>query len=210
MAISAVIFDLDGTVIDSEGQWAEAFRKVLKKLKAKIDEKHPQIGGIGVEANWRLLSKKYNLDPGVSIDQLTSETNQEFIKLIPEIQISPGFMEFIEGVKENGVLTALATSTEWYIVEKVFDRLPLGDLFDSVTTGEEVINKKPEPDIFLKAANKLGVKAQECLVIEDAASGVKAARLAGMKVIGIATGEGDLVVKSFSALSPRVLASLGF
>lgn len=209
MKISGVIFDLDGTAIQSEGQWAKAFRKVLKDIGIKALQRYPQIGGIGVEANWLMFQKKYNLSAKYDINELSNKTYQEFIELIPNVTLTNGFSKLVADLKENGIKVALATSTEDWIVEKIFDILPIENLFDSVTTGEEVVDKKPKPEIFLKAAEKLDLKPEECVVVEDAASGVKAAHAAGMKVVALGPLKGaDMVVTDFSKVSSSLLTSL--
>lgn len=205
MQFSAAIFDLDGTVIDSEWVWGEAIRRILKQLGVKEKRKYPQIGGIGVPANWKILVESYRLGDALDIRGLTERTFEEFIKLIPQIKAMPGFFELAEKLKEKGIKLGLATSTESRIVEKVFENLPIENLFDSVTTGDEVKNRKPAPDLFLKAAEKLGVHPEHGLVFEDAPSGVEAARRAGMKVVALARDAeyakqlngADLVVKNF-------------
>ncbi len=213
MKLSAVIFDLDGTVIQSEEEWAASFKKVLKELGVRVSEDYAQVGGIGVKENWVIFQKKYNLGKNCNLDELSSRTYQEFIKLIPKVTLTDGFLELTSDLKENGIKVALATSTEWWIVEKVFDALPIESLFDSVTTGDEVVNKKPEPDLFLKALDKLDIQPSECIVIEDAEAGTKAGKSAGMKVVALARDEkqkellrgADLVVFGFNELSSSVL-----
>lgn len=125
--------------------------------------------------------------------------------------------EFIKGLRESGIKTALATSSVWFTVEKAFEKIPiLKELFDSVTTGEEVVNKKPAPDLFLVAADKLDVRPEECLVIEDAGSGIEAADEAGMKVIAIARNKehaktligADMVVKSYNQLTENIVGGI--
>lgn len=215
MKISAVIFDLDGTLIDSEDQWSKAFVKVLKRLGKTVTEKSPQIQGLSNKSNWNILLSKYDIKTNKSLDELEHLTLVEYAKLIGQITLRDGGVELIESLKDSGIKVALATSTEWWIVEKVFENLKIEGLSDSVTTGEEVINKKPAPDTFLKAADKLGLTAEECLVIEYSLSGIEAVKEAGMKVIAVDWNGGkkelkkaDLVVEGFSEITPKVLDDL--
>lgn len=216
MRTKAVIFDLDGTVLDNEDEYGAAFKKVLKSLGADVKENYPHVGGIGVKENWPGLIKKYHIKIKKTFDELAAETQKEYIKLLPKVKIKKGLEIFIRGLKESGIKTALATSNVRYILEKVFAALPIENFFDSVTTGEEVANKKPGPDLFLAAADKLDLAPEECLVIEDSASGVEAARRAGMKVIAIARDtthakeleDADMVIKSYNQLSPGTIAGI--
>ena len=209
MKISAVIFDLDGTVLSNEDEYGAAFKKVLESLGARVNTDYPQVGGIGVKENWPGLLKKYNVKTKKSLDELASETQKEYLKLLPKVRVKKGLEDFIKGLRADGMKTALATSNVWFIVEKVFAEIPIERLFDSVTTGEEVENKKPAPDLFLVAADKLDVAPVECLVIEDAPSGIETAHQAGMKVVAVARNtkhesilkDADIVVKSYNQLS---------
>lgn len=211
MKISAVIFDLDGTVLDNEDEYGAAFKKVLENLGAKVDTNYPQTGGIGVEENWPGLLKKYQIKTQKSFEELASQTQKEYLKLLPKVKIKKGLTAFIKNLRDSGIKIALATSNVWYIYEKVMEKIPLENLFDSVTTGDEVVNKKPAPDLFLIAADKLGVVPEECLVVEDAPSGIEAAHEAGMKVVAIARDKNqtktlenaDLVIRDYNQLTPE-------
>ncbi len=186
MTIKAAIFDLDGTVIANEEVYGVAFREILRTLNIHTKEKYPHTGGIGVEENWPKLIEKHKIKTKKTIQQLASETQNSYIRNISKIDLKGGFIEFINDLKDSDIKTALATSNEWWIVEKVFDQINIESYFDSVTTGEEVKFKKPSPDIFLLAAEKLGVDPEDCVVFEDSAAGVEAAHAAGMKVVAIA------------------------
>ena len=110
----------------------------------------------------------------------------------------------------------MATSNTWDIVENIFDYLHIEKYFDSVTTGEEVSFKKPEPDIFLVALDKMGIEPERCLVFEDSESGIEAAKGAGMKVIGIyrdnkhlkTLNNADLLKDSFDKISLEEISNL--
>lgn len=132
------------------------------------------------------------------------------------MEIKRGLEVFIKSLRDSGIKIALATSNVWYIYEKVMAKVPIENFFDSVTTGEEVANKKPAPDLFLAAADKLDATPEECLVIEDSASGIKAAHQAGMRVIAIARDDkyakelkdAELVIRDYHQLSPKLVSGL--
>lgn len=186
MNFTAVIFDLDGTVLDNEDEYGASFKKVLESLGAKNVPDYPHVRGIGVKENWPVLLEKYKIKTKKSSEELAHLTQEAYVKKMDSVTLKKGLEDFVHSLKEGGTKTALATSNDWWIVKEIFDKLKLAHFFDAVVTGEEVRFKKPDPDLFLAAADKLGVEPKECLVIEDAASGIEAAKKAGMKVWGVA------------------------
>jgi HAD superfamily hydrolase (TIGR01509 family) len=216
MKLSAAIFDLDGTVIDSEGAWGKAFHNILKSLGIDARETHPEEVGVEVKENWRRLLIRFDIKTEKTLDDLRSLTYSEYMNFIPEISINDGVLEFIENLKDSGALVALATSTSWEVTNKVLNSLKIEELFTYITTGEEVINEKPAPDIFLMAAEKMNLDPENCLVLEDSHSGVEAASEAEMKVIAIDPEEKDskslskanLVVGGFSEISVKIIEEL--
>jgi beta-phosphoglucomutase len=216
MKISAVIFDLDGTILEDEDEYGRAFNKVLKSLGVETKTLIPQTRGIGVRENWALLIRKYDIKTSKFPEALAIETQDEYLTEINEITIRPGFNEFIDELEESGVPIALATSNNWEVTEKILNKVGLQGVFDTVTTVEEVAHSKPDPSLFTLTADKLGVEREECLVIEDAPSGVEAAQLAGMRVIAITDKEedekilanADLIVDGFADITPKVIEGL--
>lgn len=215
MKLLAAIFDLDGTIIDSMGAWGEAFVNVFAALGVKPETSHPEIMGVSVKDNWKNLVVKYNIKNGKTLEELEVLTYNEFEKMIPEIVLRDGVLELITNLKDSGTEIALATSSSWEVAEKILRNLKIEYLFDNLTTGEEVLSQKPDPEIFVKAAEKLSLEPNVCLVFEDSPAGVKAAKDAGMKVIVIdPTGENadvndaDLIIGSFSEVTPKAIDSL--
>lgn len=214
MKIVAVIFDLDGTVLLSEEAYEQAFRKVLEENGVKKIPRHPQTSGIGVKENWVVLKEKYKLAP--SVEQLTSVCQDEYLARLDKVAIRDGFFKIVGDLKDSGILVALATSNAWWLVEEVVRHFGIGQYFDSITTTEDVNEPKPEPDIFLETAAKLGVEPGECLVIEDTPAGVAAAKSAGMKAIALTSSyakeddlkEADIVVSGFEKITPQLISRL--
>ena len=186
MKTAAVIFDLDGTVLDNEDEYGASFKAVLESLGGKDISEYPQVGGIGVKENWPILLEKYHLKSVKSIEELAHKTQEEYLSRLSSVTLKPGFEDFVASLREKEIKTALATSNGWWVVDEGFDKLRLDVYFDIVTTGEEVNFKKPDPDLFLVTADKLGLMPAESIVFEDAASGIEAARRAGMKSFAIA------------------------
>lgn len=215
MKISAVIFDLNGTVLDDEDEYGAAFNKVLKSLGVVTNKDIPQTLGIGVKENWPVLIKKYGIKTDKTPEVLAYETQEAYLDQLGEINVRPGFDDFAQGLKDSGIRIALATSNTWEVVDRILTKVNLENYFEETTTADEVVYTKPDPDLFILSAEKLGVERSECLVIEDAPSGVTAAKRAGMKVVAISRDENvellkdaDLVVEGFSELSPKTLSEL--
>lgn len=216
MIISVVIFDLDGTVLDNEDEYGAAFRKVLRSLGKHVDKKYPHTPGIGVKENWPLLLSKYHIKTKRTMEELARATQDAYLQMLSHVNVKKGFEGFVKALKVSGIKIALATSNAWWIVDEIKRELDLEGVFEVITTGEEVAYNKPDPDIFILTAEKIGVERQACLVIEDSQAGIEAAHRAGMKVVAIARDaehakslkEAEVVVKSFRQLTPSILSSL--
>jgi len=214
--LKAVIFDLDGTILEDEDEYGKAFNKVLKSLGVETNTAFPHTRGIGVEENWSILIDKYKIKTSKSVEILAEETQEVYLQEINEVTVRPGFEDFVEGLKESGAKVALATSNSWEITDKVLDTVNLQDIFDVITTREEVKYNKPDPELFTLTADKLGEERYGCLVIEDSPSGVEAAHRAGMKAVAIADRvedearllKADLIVKYFSEIGLKKIAEL--
>ncbi len=214
MKISAVIFDLNGTILEDEDEYGTAFNKVLESLGIKTGEKYPHISGIGVKENWVEFKSKYKLMR--SIEELTKETQEAYLQELDAVTLRPGFEEFARSLKESGIRIALATSNSREVTSKILEKVGLDGLFDVITTSEEVKYNKPAPELFTLTADKLGGERYNCLVIEDAPLGVAAAHRAGMKVVAIARDEkyakqlkeADLIVGGFSEITSREIDRL--
>lgn len=192
MKIVSIIFDLNGTVLVDEDVYKQAFVRVLSELGVKVEDNFRHTRGIGVKENWLRLLSKYNLKTTQTIDSLVQETQKKYLEMFDKVALRRGFKDFVLEIKQAGKLTGLATSNSWSVVEKVFDKFSIKDFFDCVTTCEEVSVNKPSPEIFLITADKLFTAPENCLVFEDAPSGIEAAQAAGMKAVAMA-GEGEVL-----------------
>lgn len=215
MIISAVIFDLDGTILEDEDEYGKAFNKVLKSLGVDSSSNAPQIRGIGVKENWIKFIEKYGIKTEKTPEILAKETYDAYTELVTCVTVRVGFDDFAEKLKESGVKIALATSSTWEETDRILDLVNLQGIFDEITTIDEVVYGKPDPDLFTITADKLGVERGECLVIEDASSGIEAARRAGMKVVAISSDDNlgdlskaDLVVEGFSEITAQAIDQL--
>lgn len=182
--IRAVIFDLDGTIIDNEGLYGKAFCAVLKKLGVSYGEVE-HTPGIGVYENW--VKMKRDLDLARDPTDLSTQTQQFFLSNLDKVKVRPGFLDVARYLKKKGIKVLLATSNTTDIGQQILTALKLETLFDATTFGGEVTHKKPAPDLFLKALEKEGLRPREAVIIEDSPAGVAAAKSTGGYVLALKT-----------------------
>jgi HAD superfamily hydrolase (TIGR01509 family) len=203
--IQAVIFDLNGTILSDEDEYGLAYGKVLESLGVQQDDKYPHISGIGVEENWPYLIEKYKVDTKKTKEELSKETQIEYLKLLDSVKLKKGFKRFVNELMDNNIRIALATSNNWSMVENILKKFDIESYFEVVTTREEVQLTKPNPAIFLRTADKMYVAPPECAVFEDSEAGLQAAKTAGMKSVGVARsvdyeiklGKADVVIQDY-------------
>jgi len=193
MQITAIIFDLDGTVIDNEQLWEEAFVKVAQskgfaKPKLVMENGWWHEPGLGLSANWRRLVSDSENKIVDAIEKLVGLTVKEYNDLRLSVSLRDGVEEAVAIAKERKWQTGLCTGSTWSIVEKELEEMSMQLAFDVTITGEEVYISKPDPEIYLLAMQKLGIEPAEGLVVEDAIAGIRSAKEAGLKVIGLVSG----------------------
>jgi len=187
--ISAVIFDLDGTVLDNEHIWEEVFAQVVNSYHLETNKLLRQPNGWLHEPGIGLVPNFRQLEPDIQkAEKLARETRQLYKQRIGEVKLAKGVEETAALAKRLGWLTALSTASIWETVEEELEATEMYLAFDVTTTGEEIIANKPDPEIYLLTAYKLGVDPAECIVIEDALAGVRAGKEAGMTCIGLVSG----------------------
>jgi HAD superfamily hydrolase (TIGR01509 family) len=185
---SGVIFDMDGVLVDSEPFICKAAMRMFaeKGLEVKPEDFLPFVGA-GENRYVGGVAEKYNFP--IDIERDKGRTYDIYLEIIKgELQPLPGVREFIAKCRTMGLKVAVASSADWRKVRGNLTEigLPL-ETFDAVVTGEDMVNKKPAPDIFLAAAKKLGLDPKNCLVVEDAVNGVQAAKAAGARCLALLT-----------------------
>ncbi|MGH4139365.1 HAD family hydrolase [Clostridium sp.] len=215
--LKAVIFDMDGVIIDSEPTHIKLENETYKKLGIEIteDEHHSFVGATS-NYMWEALKNKYKLNQ--TIEELTQYDRNKYFKHLNsdecEILLIDGVKDLIEELHGNGVKLAIASSSPLNVIDAIAKKFHIEEYFEAFVTGDDVKRSKPEPDIFIFAAKKLGVSAENCIVIEDSHNGVLAARKAGMKCVGINSDpEGrqdistaDLVINNFKEINYNKLS----
>jgi len=186
--IKGVLFDMDGVLVDSEEYIAKAAVEMFRRegLEVKEEDFVPFVGS-GEDRYLGGVAEKYNFD--IDVNEAKVKTYKIYGELV-EGKLSPlsGVLDFIEKAKLKGLKLAVATSADKIKMEINLGNIGISeDTFDATVNGLEVERKKPFPDIFELAAKKIGLKPQECLVVEDAVSGVEAAKSAGAMCLGLMT-----------------------
>ncbi len=182
---NALIFDMDGLLVDSEPIAAIAMERFLARRMLDPDpDVYLQLLGRRLPEAMRIVKSWYGLE-GDHAD-LAAEYGELRLSALREgLPAMPGAFEIIAWAKELGIPRALATSSMRTHADVGIAAAGIGGLFDAEATGDEVENGKPAPDLFLLAAERLGVPPSGCLVFEDAPAGVAAGKAAGMEVVWI-------------------------
>jgi beta-phosphoglucomutase family hydrolase len=202
----AIIFDMDGTIIDSEPVHLKAYQAVLNGFGVSYTEKENRefLGRTDAIVSQALIAR-YKLD--LSVPGLIEIKERKLKELLSQsATVRDGVLAVLRQASASHVPLAVASSATLATIEFVVDALAIRHYFQTVASGDEVEHGKPAPDVFLLAAERLHVKPAACLVIEDTANGIKAAKAAGMKCIAVpcdATkhedhSQADLVLPSLS------------
>jgi HAD superfamily hydrolase (TIGR01509 family) len=183
--IRAVLFDLDGTLVDSEPLWHRADARWLSDHNITLsDDEWVHIIGMGGGPFVRMLQKEKGL--AGDYHQLLEEKNEVFRAMAATESVAfPEMLRFAHGIRSRGVKTAIASASSIGIIETTLQCIGELDSFDMEFSADMVERSKPEPDLFLFAARELGVEPEQCLVIEDSQYGVEAGKRAGMTVVGV-------------------------
>lgn len=184
--IRAYLFDLDGVIVDSMPVHVLAWKEYLRRHGLPSDRLNERMHGRRndeiVESYWGALPPEENFAHGAAKEALFREMIEpEFAR-----HLVPGAREFV--LAANGRPKGLGSNAERANIDFTLDRAGLRECFDAIVDGNQVARAKPDPEIYLRLARQFEVSPDECLVFEDSAAGVTAARAAGMRVVGVDTG----------------------
>jgi HAD superfamily hydrolase (TIGR01509 family) len=181
---AAVLWDMDGTLIDSEPYWMKSEGAFAKANNSAWTEQDGlSLVGMSLYDSSKIIKEKVgsDLEPEQIIEQLTDEVTAQ---LKQEIFWRPGAKELLLLLRKKKIKTALVTMSMHRMAKEVVDAIGF-DAFDVIVAGDDVLHGKPHPEAYLKAAELLGVKAQECVAFEDSLSGLRSAEAAGTKAVGV-------------------------
>ncbi|GAB1641862.1 HAD family hydrolase [Krasilnikovia sp. MM14-A1259] len=215
--IAAVVFDLDGVIIDTEGVWEEVRRGyVAEHGRAFLPDTQQRMMGMST-GEW---SRHLSVDVGVGrtpqqvADDVLGRMAQRYAEALPLI---PGSVAAVRRLGQRFPL-ALASSSARILIDQVLATAGLADAFQVTLSTEEVARGKPAPDVYLAAVQRLGFAPKECVAVEDSSNGLRAAAAAGLAVVAVPHGEyppapdalelADLVVEDLGELTADVVAKL--
>jgi HAD superfamily hydrolase (TIGR01509 family) len=215
--IEAVVFDLDGVLLDSEQVWDEARRALAAERGARWhdDASRDMMGMSSLE--W----SRYMHDV-IGLEDTPEEISAEVVRRLAatyreELPLLDGSREAVERLASRWPL-AVASSSNRELIDLVLELSELEPFFRTTVSSEEVDRGKPAPDVYLEAARRLGVPAEHCAAVEDSENGIRSAKAAGMRVLAIpnleyspaedALGAADVVLDSIAELNPEIVAGL--
>ena len=183
--VKAVIFDLDGTLVDSMWMWETIDIEFLGKYGYSCPpELQKTIEGMGFTETAVYFKERFSLP--MTLEEIKECWSQMAMdKYRTQVPLKPGALEFLRYCKDQGIATGIATSNGRPIVDAVIEALQIGEYFQEVATACEVEKGKPEPDIYLEVARRLQVAPEDCLVFEDVPAGILAGKRAGMTVLAV-------------------------
>ena len=205
--MKAALFDLDGVVFDTEPQYTVFWGEQCREF-------HPEHPGLEHEIKGQTLVQIYDAwfsGPLTEKQTLITKRLDDYEGQM-RYDYVPGFEGYVRHLRDKGVKTAVVTSSNRAKMEAVYRSRPeFKGLFDAILTSEDFTASKPDPDCYLKAAERFGVTAEDCVVFEDSFNGLKSGRAAGMTVVGLATTNPaeairplcDQVIRDFTELTSK-------
>lgn len=193
MKIKAVIFDLDGVIVSTDECHYRAWKQMADEENIYFDrEINNRLRGVSRMASLEIVlersEKTYSENEKLKLAERKNDYYKEYIKTLTPDDILPGVMDNLKELKENGIKTAIGSSSK--NTPAILERIGLKDYFDAVSDGNNITNSKPDPEVFVKAADMLGIEYGRCLVVEDADSGIEAGKAAGMTTLAVGGAKG--------------------
>lgn len=196
-----VIFDLDGVLVDTAEFHYLAWKSIADELNVPFDrKKNDRLRGVPRMRSLEIVIEDMKEKPA-DLESLAARKNALYVEMISRITPSdllPGVKDLLENLKQNNVKIALGSSSK--NARPVLKNLQIEHYFDAIVDGYGFVHAKPAPDIFLNGAKLLGMPPEDCVVVEDAQSGIEAARAAGMFAVGMAGAEklegADILVRN--------------
>lgn len=211
--LRAVIFDWDGVVVDSSAHHERSWEIIAMRRGLFLPPDHFK-KGFGKKNNIIIPDLGWATEPA-KVEALAKEKEEIYRELVRErgIEPLPGVRELLQSLQDAGIPAAIGSSTERANLDALLDIMDLRRFFQVIVSADDIVHGKPDPSIFLLAAERLGIPPADCLVIEDAHVGIEAARRAGMPVLAVATthpieelGGASLAVANLDGAGPELMA----
>ena len=208
MKYEAIIFDLDGVICHTDKYHYLAWKKLADQLNIYFDETiNNRLRGVSRMASFEIILERYEGEPMTEEQKVryADEKNgyyRELLKLMSPADLSQEVSDTLEELRRQGLKLAIGSSSK--NTPFILGQLGLGDFFDAISDGNNITKSKPDPEVFLKAAEFLGIAPQKCLVVEDAEAGLEAAIAGGMDCAAIGDavkcGKGTYNLSTFADL----------
>ena len=207
MKYKGIIFDLDGVICSTDHYHYLAWKALADRLGAYFDETiNNRLRGVSRMASLEIVLERYNgtltEEEKLAAAEEKNNTYRELLKQMTPADLSDEVKQTLDALWARGLLLGIGSSSK--NTKFILSQIGLGDYFDKISDGTNITRSKPDPEVFLKAAEYLGLEPKDCLVVEDAVAGVQAAHAAGMDAaaVGDAAGSGlaEYSLKSFSEL----------
>ncbi len=215
--MEAVIFDMDGVLVDSPKYNWKAMNKLLGEEGVNVsDGEIKKYLGRSLKDQLKMLKEDYGIKEH-DVNEFSKKLGRiQFEIYERNIKKNSVIINFLEALKSEGIKFALATSSHRWRSDKILELLSIKNKFDIIITAEDTEKHKPDPEIYLKTAEKLEVDPKNCVAIEDAVNGIQSGKNAGMKVIALLTDfhtkeelkEADLVINSLNELNLDLIKNL--
>jgi beta-phosphoglucomutase len=194
MSKKAVIFDLDGVIVSTDEYHYQAWKRMADEEGIYFDRKiNENLRGVSRMESLAIIlqrsAKVYTQEEQAKLARIKNEYYRALLNNLTSGDILPGVMLVLKELKALGLKIAIGSSSKNtpFILEKI----GLGNYFNAIADGNEIKNSKPDPEVFLLAAKKLGMAPEDCAVVEDAEAGIEAALAGGMKAVGVGSASYD-------------------
>lgn len=208
MPIKGVIFDLDGVIVSTDEFHYQGWKRLADEENIEFTrEDNMRLRGVSRMQSLDFLlekaTRKYTDEEKLEMAARKNSYYRELLKDITPDDILPGAMEIMEKLKKRGIKVAIGSSSK--NTPRILQRIGLENYFDAVSDGNDIKKGKPDPEVFLIAAQRLSLAPEECLVVEDANAGIEAALAGNMKAMGVGAAHDDerahLLVKDMSSVT---------
>ncbi len=206
LACRAILFDMDGLMVDSEPAWFDLQREFVEARGGSWSTElaHKCVGG-GLTNALHVMADAFGF--AVDIDRDSASMIDMFVARVDRLALKPGCLDLVEAARVQDRRRAVASSSARRLVEATLARFDLRHRFDATVSGDCVGRPKPSPDIFLEAADRLGIEPAACVVLEDSLAGVRAGRAAGMTVIAVPETANPAFAEFADAVVPDLYAA---